>query len=717
MRPVEEIGCVPGRLGRNVLFLVQQDSFHKLFDLVAHKAPDRNPKIARDAYPPLFERGDERLVDVVEGSLQFRVSAKRRPANLDGQGRPQVPENVFEAEKSSPELLIEDPKHFHRILLFNTSLQGFEYFEIFLVTGVRLDRAAEIETAEMDHHVDEVPIGKSPLVPYGDMPVQRRNGVGAKVLFLLRYDFVGIQPELPAGGKRKRLNRIVGRHPVFRNDFRLYFLQVHPGAVFQLWHVGRGFFKDPEESLLQRLRPRILRQLHGSGGIFEEEQRFELADFIEKPAARRKHEKRKALHLEQFQEPGLVAGGRAADQVLFQKAFQAGVLVQNDIDVFVSGLPGIIAKLAHLGFIMDGERIPQEIESPAKRRPPFLVPAGLGPDPAPAVLAPPPKPVCAAPRRVLENLHLRHYREGGQEVPIIGYNSRGVVLQLLKSGRKGHIAEFEMVSVRLSVRRRIHKPRLFSRFVPKPIGPVDLRQEFAAVLEHPLKSNPAGKCRVIEKDVNDLPAAAVIPVSPSRRDNPAAGVLPLPVAAQKTPFRGLVRRKYGELDAGIRQDRQGGTVHRSFGKPHAFRTPAEAIGEIANSPEHLCHLVALIRKGHNDMVVYLGDRISMAVANFETVPVRIQYGPVDPWMLPLDPPHQRRTEIKTEVQVVVPQAQDTIVVGRKPGRGIGPVALYVDAFVPVMVRTGRILTLDFLEPWIFPGGLVEMTVDTNVFCL
>src|SRR5271157_5215760 len=48
------------------------------------------------------------------------------------------------------------------------------------------------------------------------------------------------------------------------------------------------------------------------------------------------------------------------------------------------------------------------------------------------------------------------------------------------------------------------------------------------------------------------------------------------------------------------------------------------------------------------------------------------------------------------------------------GNRIGGVALRVDALVPIVVGVGRILNLDVLQPVVFPGGLVEMAVNTDV---
>jgi hypothetical protein len=41
-------------------------------------------------------------------------------------------------------------------------------------------------------------------------------------------------------------------------------------------------------------------------------------------------------------------------------------------------------------------------------------------------------------------------------------------------------------------------------------------------------------------------------------------------------------------------------------------------------------------------------------------------------------------------------------------------ALGGDPFVPVVVWISRVLNLDCFEPWIPPGGLVEMAVNTDV---
>jgi hypothetical protein len=42
---------------------------------------------------------------------------------------------------------------------------------------------------------------------------------------------------------------------------------------------------------------------------------------------------------------------------------------------------------------------------------------------------------------------------------------------------------------------------------------------------------------------------------------------------------------------------------------------------------------------------------------------------------------------------------------------IGPIALHGDPFIPVMKGMGALLGLDDFEPGVFPGRLIEMTMN------
>src|SRR5262249_42901603 len=80
----------------------------------------------------------------------------------------------------------------------------------------------------------------------------------------------------------------------------------------------------------------------------------------------------------------------------------------------------------------------------------------------------------------------------------------------------------------------------------------------------------------------------------------------------------------------------------------------------------------------------------------------------------LHPAHQRRPEIEADARIVVDDFGDAFV-GSKNARGrVRGVTFGRDAFVPVVIRVGRILQLDFFEPGVLARRLIEVSVDTDL---
>jgi hypothetical protein len=79
-------------------------------------------------------------------------------------------------------------------------------------------------------------------------------------------------------------------------------------------------------------------------------------------------------------------------------------------------------------------------------------------------------------------------------------------------------------------------------------------------------------------------------------------------------------------------------------------------------------------------------------------------------MGPLQPRQQGRPEVKAQVEIGVDDALRAPVLVHDPRPAIGPIAFGVDAFVPVVKRTGVVLAVDCAGPGIFARWLVEMSV-------
>jgi len=78
------------------------------------------------------------------------------------------------------------------------------------------------------------------------------------------------------------------------------------------------------------------------------------------------------------------------------------------------------------------------------------------------------------------------------------------------------------------------------------------------------------------------------------------------------------------------------------------------------------------------------------------------------------PGAQGRADIETQPGIIIDDSGDAVAMPEQARRGIRPVTLGRNARVPVMIRSRRVLHLDFIEPGVLARRLVEMTVDTDV---
>ena len=82
-------------------------------------------------------------------------------------------------------------------------------------------------------------------------------------------------------------------------------------------------------------------------------------------------------------------------------------------------------------------------------------------------------------------------------------------------------------------------------------------------------------------------------------------------------------------------------------------------------------------------------------------------------MFDFKPRHQRRPNIKTHAFKIIYNVSNLSAVIKNPGAGIGPVALVINAFIPIVKRVGAFLLFNIVNPGIFPRGLIEMAVNAD----
>ena len=114
------------------------------------------------------------------------------------------------------------------------------------------------------------------------------------------------------------------------------------------------------------------------------------------------------------------------------------------------------------------------------------------------------------------------------------------------------------------------------------------------------------------------------------------------------------------------------------------------------------------------MVVDLGDGVSVAGSSRSTLTIGFEDSGVGVWRFFFHPRQKRRAEVETYGCVVVNDLLNATVAAKNASGGIGLVTLSGDTLVPIVIRLGRILKLNGLEPWIFTGRLIEVGMNSDV---
>ena len=176
-----------------------------------------------------------------------------------------------------------------------------------------------------------------------------------------------------------------------------------------------------------------------------------------------------------------------------------------------------------------------------------------------------------------------------------------VQLHLFEHSREGHLSEFVMMPVTLSVGRR-HKQAVLALRRGAHGGVF----EKVAVVQQPAEGDALRQSGVIE-NYRDRAAggqftavrARDVEVRPSRGQYGAA------VDDHRLA---LVRGEYRKLHAAGRKRLQRGNIDGRLRQPHALWRAPETVFEILGSPDRLRQPVTLRGERHYYMVVGLGDR-------------------------------------------------------------------------------------------------------------
>ena len=113
------------------------------------------------------------------------------------------------------------------------------------------------------------------------------------------------------------------------------------------------------------------------------------------------------------------------------------------------------------------------------------------------------------------------------------------------------------------------------------------------------------------------------------------------------------------------------------------------------------------------MVIHLTDRVAVFVKTPGTFAVGLQDTACRFRVLGFKPVEKRGPEIKAETGVIIVDTGDHSLRVKQTGKPVGPVALVVHAFVPIVIGRGRRLAFYNVKPWVFTGRLVKMPVNDH----
>ncbi len=217
-------------------------------------------------------------------------------------------------------------------------------------------------------------------------------------------------------------------------------------------------------------------------------------------------------------------------------------------------------------------------------------------------------------------------------------------------------------------------------------APRSRSRKLLAVVQHALKRYGAGDRTIVEEKVNVLPRGQAVTVNHGRVNGTVAEILPI-ATADLPSAAGLVRGKNGELDALLGQDLQSGDVHGGLREPHPFRPPSKSVFKVANPPEYLRVFVALVRQGHDHVVVRLGKggTVPGKVLGALGIGVAERRDRRPDRLTPSR--KQSRAEIEADLGVVVHNADNALFLVQNPSAGVGRVTFSIDPFIPIVIGT------------------------------
>ena len=490
------------------------------------------------------------------------------------------------------------------------------------------------------------------------------------------------------------------------------------GAVAGLGEVALPLGQRLHHLAHGRRSPRLAHQIHRVGADPDHQRSLEAGDVVEEPGAAGVHEQRRPLQLQEVPHPlarRLAPGGQRRPPERLQRPVAHRDRIVDHRAVGVARPPRVEQQLAGGIFIEARRRVADQIEPAAKRararpgssrgRPPCCIRSRGDQRPTPCAAAPGgPFAVGAGGEARLPDRRVA--RQVGAEVRHL--DPAPDRLDARREGQR-QIGELLVMPPELAVRGAQDQP-LPGRLRALGRGARGVEQALGAA--GGLAEGDRARHLAVEHRQRDASPRAV-GVAPQVG---APGVEA--VAIDVGPF--VVARGPHAVDLLGRQDRvrdpeldergQRGGRDARLGEPQAVGRAAEPSLEVLQAPEQLGPPVGGIAQGNDRVRIGLGD----GAARSQPLPLLAVGGPQPGRhrrILPGDPARQRGADVERQPFVVVDDRLDPPVGGVDARERVGPIALGVDALVPVVERRRRGLARDVVGPGVLARWLVEVPVD------
>ena len=178
-------------------------------------------------------------------------------------------------------------------------------------------------------------------------------------------------------------------------------------------------------------------------------------------------------------------------------------------------------------------------------------------------------------------------------------------------------------------------------------------------------------------------------------------------------MRCLARSQDRELDALGGKNFQGFQIYRRLREPRTLGITRKTMLKIFNAPKNLRALIARVRERKDGVVVSLRESSAVSGKKFLALAIAIEDALIAFWRALLHPREQCWTEVEADFRVIVYDVGDAAFGVEYARSAVGKIALSRYPFVPVVIRTCRILRLNRFQPGVFPRRLIKMTMNAG----